>query len=63
VVTGIDPNSPKADSGLQKGDVIQEVNHQPVRNVAEFKQAMRKSGNQEALLLVNRGGNTLFIAA
>jgi serine protease Do len=63
VVTGIDPNSPRAESGLQKGDVIQEVNHQPVRNVAEFKQAMRKSGNNEALLLVNRGGNTLFIAA
>jgi serine protease Do len=62
VVTGIDPASPKADSGLQKGDVIQEVNHQPVRNVAEFEQAMRKAGGS-ALLLVNRGGTTLFIAA
>src|SRR5580700_683042 len=62
VVTGIDPSSPKADSGLQKGDVIQEVNHQPVRNVAEFEQAMRKAGGS-ALLLVNRGGTTLFIAA
>src|SRR3984893_8141684 len=28
VVTDIDPSSPKADSGLHKGDVIQEVNHQ-----------------------------------
>jgi serine protease Do len=64
VVTGIDPTSPKAESGLRKGDVIQEVNHQPVRNVAEFEQAMRKSGkNDSALLLVNRGGTTLFIAA
>jgi serine protease Do len=64
VVTGIDPSSPKADSGLQKGDVIQEVNHQPVHNVAEFEQAMRKSGKDGgALLLVNRGGTTLFIAA
>jgi len=64
VVTGIDPASPKAESGLRKGDVIQEVNHQPVRNVAEFEQAMRKSGNGDgALLLVNRGGTTLFIAA
>ena len=62
VVTGIDPSSPKADSGLQKGDVIQEVNHQPVRNVAEFEQAMRKASNG-ALLLVNRAGTTLFIAA
>jgi serine protease Do len=63
VVTAIDPSSPKADSGLQKGDVIQQVNHQPVHNVAEFEQAMHKAGNNEALLLVNRGGTTLFIAA
>jgi serine protease Do len=63
VVTGIDPSSPKADSGLRQGDVIQEVNHKPVRNVAEFKQAMQKAGNADALLLVNRGGTTLFIAA
>ena len=61
VVTGIDPASPKAESGLQKRDVIQEVNHQPVHNVAEFEQAMRKAGGS-ALLLVNRGGTTLFIA-
>jgi len=63
VVTGIDPSSPKADSGLQRGDVIQQVNHQPVHNIAEFEQAMHKAGNNEALLLVNRGGTTLFIAA
>jgi S1-C subfamily serine protease len=48
---------------LRNGDVIQEVNHQPVHNVAEFEQAMRKAGKEEALLLVNRGGTTLFIAA
>jgi hypothetical protein len=43
--------------------VIQEVNHRPVRNVVEFEQAMHKAGKEEALLLVNRGGTTLFIAA
>jgi serine protease Do len=63
VVTDIDPSSPKADSGLRKGDVIQEVNHQLVHNVAEFEQAMHKGGKEEALLLVNRGGTTLFVAA
>jgi serine protease Do len=62
VVTDIDPSSPVADSGLQPGDVIQEVNHQPVRNVADFDQAVRKAG-KEPLLLVNREGHTLFIAA
>jgi serine protease Do len=62
VVTDIDPSSPKADSGLRKGDVIQEVNHQPVHNVAEFEQALHKTGKENALLLVNRRGTTLFIA-
>jgi len=60
VVTDIDPASKLANSGLQKGDVIQEVNHQPVNNVSEFESAVRKAGDNP-LLLVNRGGTTLFI--
>ena len=62
VVTGIDPSSRMADSGLQKGDVIQQVNHESVNNVSQFESAVRKAGS-EPLLLVNRGGRTLFIAA
>jgi len=62
VVSNIDPSSKLADSGLRRGDVIQEVNHQPVKNVAEFQSAIKKDGS-EPLLLVNRGGRTLFIAA
>jgi len=62
VVTEIDPASKIADSGLRKGDVIQEVNHQPVKNISEFQSAVRKADN-EPLLLVNRRGQTLFIAA
>lgn len=62
VVTNIDPASQLADSGLQKGDVIQGVNHQPVNNVSEFESAVRKAGDNP-LLLVNRGGRTLFIVA
>lgn len=61
VVTAIDPNSAAADSGLQRGDVIQEVNHQPVKNANDFERAIRNSKDQ-ALLLVNRQGNTLFVA-
>src|SRR5712675_242989 len=62
VVTDISPSSPEAESGLRRGDVIQEVNHQPVKNVSELNEAVRKSG-KNPLLLVNRQGNTLFIAA
>jgi serine protease Do len=62
VVTDVDPSSKLADAGLQKGDVIQEVNHQQVKNVSEFQSAVRKSGT-DPLLLVNREGRTLFIAS
>jgi serine protease Do len=62
VVTDVDPSSKIADAGLRKGDVIQEVNHQPVKNVSEFQSAVKKGGN-DPLLLVNRQGRTLFIAA
>jgi serine protease Do len=61
VVTAISPSSPAADSGLQRGDVIQEVNRQAVRNTADFEHAVRNS-KDSTLLLVNRRGNTLYVA-
>jgi serine protease Do len=61
VVTDVSPSSPAATSGLRPGDVIQEVNHQPVKNVTQLNEAIRKSGTN-FLLLVNRKGTTLFIA-
>jgi len=61
VVTGIGPSSPAAASGLQQGDVIQEVNRQPVKNTSDFERATRNS-KDETLLLVNRHGNTLYVA-
>lgn len=61
VVTGINPSSAAADSDLRRGDVIQEVNHKPIRNTADFEAAMRNSKDQ-TLLLVNRQGNTLYVA-
>ncbi|MBZ5622456.1 MAG: DegQ family serine endoprotease [Acidobacteriia bacterium] len=61
VVTDIDPASHAAHSGLQRGDVIQEVNHQAVKNTSDFERAIRGS-KDEALLLVNRRGSTLYVA-
>jgi serine protease Do len=61
VVTDVDPGSHAADAGLRKGDVIQEVNHQRVKSVSDFERAVGNS-KDTALLLVNRLGNTLFVA-
>ncbi|MGA2195987.1 MAG: DegQ family serine endoprotease [Bryobacteraceae bacterium] len=61
VVTNISPSSPAVDSGLRRGDVIQEVNRQPVKNTSDFERAMRNSKDQ-TLLLVNRQGSTMYVA-
>ena len=61
VVTSISPSSPAVDSGLRRGDVIQEVNRQPVKNTSDFDRAMHNSKDQ-TLLLVNRQGSTLYVA-
>jgi serine protease Do len=63
VVSEVSPASRAADAGLKPGDVIQQVNHQSVANVRDFSQALSKSGKDDSvLLLVNRDGNTLFMA-
>jgi serine protease Do len=61
VVSAIDPASPIAASGLRRGDIIQEVNRKPVKSSDEFAKAIEKAG-KEPVLLVNRRGNTLFVA-
>jgi serine protease Do len=61
VVTNVDPASKAADSGLKRGDVIQEVNHKPVRNTSDFESAMRNT-KDATLLLVNRQGSTMYLA-
>jgi serine protease Do len=60
VVTDVDEASAASEAGLQQGDVIQQVNRQPVRNTNDFDRLTRNA-NGTVLLFVNRGGRTLFI--
>jgi len=62
VVTDVEPGSPASDAGLHSGDLIQHVNRKPVATVQEFNQAIRQAGNDPVVLLVNRGGQTQFLA-
>ena len=63
VVDQVDPGSRAAEAGLQRGDVIQQVNRKPVSNINEYRQAMSATPKDKpVLLLVNRQGNTLFLA-
>lgn len=61
VVDDVQGASAAEEAGLQRGDVIQEVNHKAVASVDEFQRAVRQAGNESMLLLINRGGSHLFI--
>ena len=61
VVQSVDPDGPAARAGIQSGDVIQEVNRQPVRTTADIAAALQKSGDRAPLLYINRGGQTAYV--
>jgi serine protease Do len=59
VVTRVAQDSAAYEAGLRRGDVITQVNRKPVNSVREFEQAI---GRGTTLLLVSRGGGSIFIA-
>ena len=61
VVSSVDPSSAAAAADIERGDVIQEVNRRPVRNVAEYNAALSGTHNQSVLLLVKRGATTRYV--
>jgi serine protease Do len=62
VVTSVDPAGPAVEANIQRGDVIQEANRQPVKSADDLRAAIEKSGGKPVLLLINRGGETAFVA-
>ena len=61
VIETVDPAGPAAAAGLARGDVIQEVNRQPIRFPADLTAEIDKAGNKPALLLINRRGNSAYV--
>ena len=63
LVAGVVPGSPAANADLRAGDVIQQVNKTPVKNVEDFKQKIENAKDKEPiLLLIQRGETSLFAA-
>jgi S1-C subfamily serine protease len=61
VIANVDADSGAADAGLRRGDVIEEINRQPVASVNEFNAALQKAGRQSLLLRVRRAEGARFI--
>jgi len=65
LVTDVDPDSTAADRNIRPGDVIMEVQGQSVHSpedVTKKIEADAKAGRKVEMILVNRGGDTTFVA-
>ena len=62
VVVGVQPGSRAAEAGVHQGDVILEINQQPISSVADLMAKINGSKAQDQLLLlVQRQNGKLFI--
>jgi serine protease Do len=63
IVFSVDEESTASEAGLQRGDVIREVNRQKVRSVQDFEKVTKdvKDGDRVTVLL-QRGPQSLYVA-
>ncbi len=65
VVTGVDPDGPAAEQGLQTGNVILDVGGKAVANAGDVRQALveaKAQGKHDVLMRVKMGDATRFVA-
>lgn len=63
VVSNVEGGSAAEAAGIQRGDVVQEVNHEPVKTMDDYVKASGKIKKDETVvLLLSRQGNNLFVA-
>lgn len=65
IIVDLAPDGPAAEHGLQPGDLIEQVSQQQVETPADIErlaEAAQQNKQQALLLLVNRQGNSLFVA-
>jgi serine protease Do len=62
LVEAVEPFAPAANAGIQRGDVIVEINRMPVRSAADAARVLRQLRSGEtAFVLVSRQGNRVFV--
>ena len=63
VISSIEPQSAAAEAGLQRGDVILEVDRKKISNAAELRKTLDQAKpGANLLFLIQRGGNSVFVA-
>jgi serine protease Do len=62
VVTRVEPSGPAAAAGVQRGDVITEIDRKPVKSLEDFEKLMSGAAGKHVLMRVQREGSALYIA-
>ncbi len=62
VVTTVEPGSAAEMAGVERGDLITEINRQSVGNLRDYRRVVGKlEASENVLLLINRQGRNMFI--
>ncbi|MEZ4601052.1 MAG: DegQ family serine endoprotease [Syntrophotaleaceae bacterium] len=62
LVSSVEPGSLAQRAGIQRGDLIQEIDRKPVKNPREVRQRLTLEKGKSHLLLIRRGQGSLFLA-
>lgn len=62
VVVSVAPGSVASEKGIRVGDLVLEINGNPVRGLSDYKRILAESGERKTLLfLIERKGRTLYM--
>ena len=63
VITDVVPDGLGEDAGFQPGDIVREINRQPVRNLSDYRKIMASAPHGKSILfLVQREESSIFLA-
>jgi serine protease Do len=62
LVTDVKADGPAEKAGIQRGDVILEVNRKKIMDIKDFQKALKTSKKGTVLLLISRGEHLLYMA-
>ena len=63
IVARVEDGTPAEEAGIQRGDVIREINRQKVRSMADFEKVTKDAKEGDRLtVLLQRGVMSLYVA-
>ena len=60
IATDVAPGSPAGDADIRSGDIIKEIGRKPIRNMTDFKEAMKNANIKEGIVILIKRENTTF---